>query len=158
MITDILGDIITKVAHELGYKEKISVIKSNRPDLCDYQSDEVFRLTKIYHKNPIDIGEEIVKKINEIDNFNDYFSKVEFCKPGFINLTLSDKFINDLLKIMGNKEKFNLKMPSKIDTYVLDYEKSTKHGIKVISTISIGDMTYNTVKTKYNKFLIVFTP
>ena len=85
MILDVLSDVLTKVANDLGYKENLRVIKSNRPDLCDYQCDEVFKLTKIYHKSPIEIGEEIVKNINELENFNNYFDKVEFCRPGFIN-------------------------------------------------------------------------
>ena len=63
MILDVLSNVITKVANELGYNEALRVIKSNRPDLCDYQCDEVFKLTKIYHKSPIEIGEEIVKEL-----------------------------------------------------------------------------------------------
>ena len=94
MILDVLSNVITKVANSLGYNETLRVIKSNRPDLCDYQCDEVFKLTKIYHKSPIEIGEEIVNKLNNIENFNNYFDKVEFCKPGFINLTISNNLIN----------------------------------------------------------------
>ena len=84
-----------------GYEiENLRVIKSNRPDLCDYQCDDIFKLTKIYHKNPIEIGESVVNELNNISNINDYFDKVEFVKPGFINLTLSNKFINKNLKNM----------------------------------------------------------
>ena len=121
MIIDTLSNIITNIANKLGYNENLRVIKSNRPDLCDYQCDEVFKLSKTYHKSPIEIGEALVSEINKIDNFNDYFDKVEFCRPGFINLTLSNKFINDSLKLMSNKEKFNLKKPEVVETFVLDY-------------------------------------
>ena len=135
MIIDILSKVITDVSNKLGYKEELKVIKSNRPDLCDYQCDEVFKLTKLYHKSPIEIGEEIVNALNKLDNFNDYFDKVEFCKPGFINLTLSNKFINNSLKVMGTNDKFNLKMPSKVDTYVLDYG-----GPNVAKPLHVGHM------------------
>ena len=121
MIIDTLSNIITNIANKLGYNENLRVIKSNRPDLCDYQCDEVFKLSKAYHKSPIEIGETLVSEINKIDNFNDYFDKVEFCRPGFINLTLSNKFINDSLKLMSNNEKFNLKKPEVVETFVLDY-------------------------------------
>ena len=121
MIIDTLSNIITNIANKLGYNEELRVIKSNRPDLCDYQCDEVFKLSKAYHKSPIEIGETLVSEINKIDNFNDYFDKVEFCRPGFINLTLSNKFINDSLKLMSNNEKFNLKKPEVVETFVLDY-------------------------------------
>ena len=135
MITNILSNIITKVANNIGYSETLRVIKSNRPDLCDYQCDEVFKLTKIYHKSPMEIGNDIVSSINELEDFKNYFEKVEFCNPGFINITLSDKFINDSLKLMANNEKFNLTMPNKIDTYVIDYG-----GPNVAKPLHVGHM------------------
>ncbi len=121
MIIDELSKVITLAAKNAGYNEILSVIKSNRPDLCDYQCDEVFKLAKAYHKSPIEIGESIVDSLNKIDNFDDYFEKVEFCKPGFINLTLSNKFINNTLIKMANTDKFNLTKPEKSLTFVLDY-------------------------------------
>ena len=75
MVVDKLSNILTMASNSIGYSA-LKVIKSNRPDLCDYQCDEVFKLAKIYHKNPILIGEEIVNKINELDNFSDYFKEV----------------------------------------------------------------------------------
>ena len=121
MIIDELSKVLTLAAKNAGYNEILSVIKSNRPDLCDYQCDEVFKLAKAYHKSPIEIGESIVDSLNKIDDFDDYFEKVEFCKPGFINLTLSNKFINNTLIKMANTDKFNLTKPEKSLTFVLDY-------------------------------------
>ena len=135
MILDRLSNLITNIANDLGYNETLRVIKSNRPDLCDYQCDEVFKLTKKYHKSPIEIGEQLVGKINEIDNFSEYFDKVEFCKPGFINMTISNKFINDSLKLMSNNDKFNLSIPSTIETYVVDYG-----GPNVAKPLHVGHM------------------
>lgn len=121
MILEVLSDILTGVSNSLGYNEPLRVKKSNRPDLCDYQCDEVFKLTKIYHKSPVEIGEQLVSEINKVSNFDDYFEKVEFCRPGFINITVSNKFINNSLKMMNSRDKFNLKKPDKLETYVLDY-------------------------------------
>lgn len=135
MILEILSNVLTNVAKNLGYNETLRVINSNRPDLCDYQCDEVFKLSKIYHKSPLEIGEELVSKIKEIDNFNDYFNNVEFCKPGFINITVSNKFINNSLKLMGANDKFNLKKPNKILTYVIDYG-----GPNVAKPLHVGHM------------------
>ena len=135
MVIDILSNVITDVAKSIGYNETLRVIKSNRPDLCDYQCDEVFKLTKIYHKSPIEIGEELVNGLNELEDFNYYFDKVEFCKPGFINITISNNLINESLKLMSNNPKFNLKTPSKIDTYVVDYG-----GPNVAKPLHVGHM------------------
>lgn len=133
---DILENIITDVTNNLGYTvDNMTVIKSNRPDLCDYQCDQVFKLAKQYHKNPMEIGEEITRKINELENFNDYFEKVEFVRPGFINITLSNKFINNKLKNMYNNPKFDIKLPSVKETYFMDYG-----GPNVAKPLHVGHM------------------
>lgn len=133
---DILENIITDVTNSLGYTvDNMTVIKSNRPDLCDYQCDQVFKLAKQYHKNPMEIGEEITHKINELENFNDYFEKVEFVRPGFINITLSNNFINNKLKNMYNNPKFDIKLPSIKETYFMDYG-----GPNVAKPLHVGHM------------------
>ena len=133
---DILENIITDVTNSLGYTvDNMTVIKSNRPDLCDYQCDQVFKLAKQYHKNPMEIGEEITHKINELENFNDYFEKVEFVRPGFINITLSNNFINNKLKNMYNNPKFDIKLPSVKETYFMDYG-----GPNVAKPLHVGHM------------------
>lgn len=133
---NILENIITDVTNGLGYTvDSMTVIKSNRPDLCDYQCDQVFKLAKQYHKNPMEIGEEITHKINELENFNDYFEKVEFVRPGFINITLSNNFINNKLKNMYNNPKFDIKLPSVRETYFMDYG-----GPNVAKPLHVGHM------------------
>lgn len=134
MVIDVLSNVLTHISNSLGYDE-LRVIKSNRPDLCDYQCDGVFNLAKKYKKNPILIGEEIVENAKKLENFDNYFEKVEFCKPGFINITLSNKFINNVLKEMENKPKFNLKTPDKIETFVIDYG-----GPNVAKPLHVGHM------------------
>ena len=133
---NILENIITDVTNSLGYTvDNMTVIKSNRPDLCDYQCDQVFKLAKQYHKNPMEIGEEITCKINELENFSDYFEKVEFVRPGFINITLSNKFINNKLKNMYNNPRFDIKLPSVKETYFMDYG-----GPNVAKPLHVGHM------------------
>ena len=135
MILDILSDIITKEAYKLGYRDNLRVIKSNRPDLCDYQCDEVFKLTKKYHKSPAEIGTSLVNSINELENFDDYFAKVDFCAPGFINITISNCLINNSLRMMYSNNKFNIKMPDKIKTFVIDYG-----GPNIAKPLHVGHM------------------
>lgn len=131
-----LEKIITNVTNSLGYEiDSMTVIKSNRPDLCDYQCDQVFKLAKQYHKSPIEIGEEITNKINELEDFDNYFDKVEFARPGFINITLSNKFINNKLKMMTINEKFDIKLPSQKEIYFMDYG-----GPNVAKPLHVGHM------------------
>lgn len=120
MILNTLNNILNNVLKELNYEIDTPVIKSNRPELCDYQFDGVFKLASIYHKNPVEIGEDIVSKINELDNFNDYFKEVTFVKPGFVNMKISDKLINKILVKMNDNPKFNIEQHNDL-TFVLDY-------------------------------------
>lgn len=135
MINDILNKLVKESFIKNGYDIEARVIKSNRPELCDYQCDDIFKVAKAYHKNPIIVGEEIVTSLNDISNFNDYFDKVEFVKPGFINMTISNKLINELLVKMSSEEKFNITMPDKREKFVLDYG-----GPNVAKPLHVGHM------------------
>ena len=135
MVRKTLEKIVTLAVKEAGYEGDVKVIKSNRPDLCDYQFDGIFALSKMYHKSPIEIGEAICTCLNNQDNFNDYFDKVEFVKPGFLNMTLSSKFINSMLINMNENEKFSLEKPEHIETYVIDYG-----GPNIAKPLHVGHM------------------
>lgn len=115
MILEILSNIIKE-----HIDTDIMVKKSNRPDLCDYQFDGIFKLASISHKNPIELGEELVKNINDRSDFNEYFKKVEFVKPGFINMTISDKLINKILRNMNDDSHFLIKQDNS-KSFILDY-------------------------------------
>jgi arginyl-tRNA synthetase len=132
MIIDVLEQKLNEI---LDYDIKFHVIISNRPELCDYQCDDVFKLAKLLHKNPIEIGNNIIEKINNIENFNDYFESVTFVPPGFINIKVSNKLINNILKKMNSEEKFGLKKPEKQELFFLDYG-----GPNVAKPLHVGHM------------------
>ena len=130
-----LESVLKQVFIEKGYNvDSVRVIKSNRPDLCDFQCDDIFRLAKENHKNPIEIGEEIVIGINEIKDFNKYFSKVEFCKPGFINMTVSNEFINENVRKLKDNLLYDVNNVNK-ETYVMDFG-----GANVAKPLHVGHM------------------
>ncbi|MDD3453090.1 MAG: arginine--tRNA ligase [Bacilli bacterium] len=136
MILEVLNEQLKKVLDKLNYQaEEIKIIKSNRPDLCDYQYDGIFKLASVYHQSPIEIGIKIEEELKKIDNFNNYFDKVEFVKPGFLNINISNKLINDILIYMNNNEKLGLKQPEKKETYFLDYG-----GPNIAKPLHVGHM------------------
>lgn len=124
-----IENIINKKIENLEYG-KVTVISSDRKDLCDFQCNDSFRLAKMHHKAPMVIGEEIVSLIKDID----IFSKVEFVNPGFINIKVSDKLINDFLIKMNDSENFGLKENSD-EVYFLDYG-----GYNVAKPLHIGHL------------------
>lgn len=94
-------------------------LKISSSDKADYQINSVFMIAKDKHVNPKEIGEMIESKINEQPDVKDYFRKVEFVMPGFINLFVSDKLINKHINSYitnGFIEKTDSK-----DVYFLDY-------------------------------------
>lgn len=135
MVTSLLEEKIKEALDTLNYDCAAKVVVSNRPDLCDYQFDLAFSLAKVLHKAPIVIANEIVEAIKTLSDFEDYFSNVEACNPGFVNMTLSDKFINNQLNLMLVNDKFNLKKPSQVDTYVIDYG-----GPNIAKPLHVGHM------------------
>lgn len=129
-----LEQIFQNVFDKMGYDISVKVIKSNRIDLCDYQCDNVFALAKQYHKNPIEIGQELVDELNKISDFDDYFEEILFVKPGFINIKVSNKFINKYIRILKND--FKALIPKmKSETYVLDFG-----GPNVAKPLHVGHM------------------
>ncbi len=131
-----LEALITKITNKIGYKvNKMRVVKSNRPDLCDYQCDDVFKLSKEFHKNPMMIGEEIVRELNTLEDFDVYFKCVEFVKPGFINMTLSNTFINSNIKDLQNSSTLGIDRTIQPETFVLDYG-----GPNVAKPLHVGHM------------------
>lgn len=76
--------------------ENLSVVFSNRPELCDYQSNFAMILAKKIGKKPFVLAEKIVKNIKKSDFFE--FSAV---MPGFVNIKVKDcalsNFANDIM-------------------------------------------------------------
>ena len=97
---------------------KVTVIPSNRPDLCDFQIDEAFKLAKELHKSPFEIANEIVEKIKKVDSIDDLLTSIEVVN-GFINIKISDSFINRVIKVMNNTPKYNIKEDNK--KVIMDY-------------------------------------
>lgn len=85
-------DYLKRIIIDLGYEiDNVSLIKTSRPDLGQFQINEAFVLGKKYHKKPREIGEEIVAKL---DN---RFKNVNIAGAGFINLTFCDDILCDYL-------------------------------------------------------------
>jgi arginyl-tRNA synthetase len=134
MYIEELNKVLESVFKNLGYDIQPNFTVSNRPDLCDYQSNDIFKIAKQYHKNPIEVGNQVAEKLNNLKNKDKYFSNIEFVKPGFINVKLSDKFINKYVKLTDKDIKKTV-TPSKKETYVIDYG-----GPNVAKPLHVGHM------------------
>lgn len=120
---------IENILNEAGYAgAKINV--SNRPDLGDYQFNGAFTLAKELHKSPMVIADEIVSKLEN----NQSFKKVTNA-GGFVNLTLSDKFLSEYLNKIITDFKVNTYHVDTNETIFLDYG-----GANVAKALHVGHL------------------
>ena len=130
---DLLKDMLEKCLKKLDYPVvEAMVIKSNRPDLCDYQYDGAFKLAKALHNSPVNIGNEIIRVFKEINDMN-ILDSID-CVGGFINFKLSANYINKLVNKMIDSASYNVSMPKK-EAVVLDYG-----GANVAKPLHVGHL------------------
>lgn len=84
-IKDLIVKNLTVAFKKCGFETQPNVVFSARPELCDYQCNNVFALAKQLGKTPIEVGKLIVDNLEE----NDYY-KTTFLPPAFINFSLTD--------------------------------------------------------------------
>ena len=130
-IITIINNKIKDIFKECGYElDKIDLKKSSRKDLGDYQINECMSLAKSYHKSPQSIANEVADQMNS----HDEFVNVNVAGPGFINITLSEKFLLDNVNsVLDNpKELIDKEEPKKI---VIDYG-----GANVAKALHVGHL------------------
>ena len=116
-ILDIISDKMQKAFQEAGYDASYGrVTVSNRPDLCEYQCNGALAAAKVYKCAPIQIANAVAEKLPKED-----FSMCEAVMPGFLNLKLSDSFLQSYLEGMRNAEDFGVEKFGAGQTVVVDY-------------------------------------
>lgn len=122
-----LKNVINKAGYETG---KLFLEPSNRRDLGEYQLNDAMQLAKKYHENPRIIAEKIVKELEK----NSCVTNVNIAGPGFINFSLSEEYICDIVNKMHSDLFSNIdkKTPKKI---IIDYG-----GANVAKTLHVGHL------------------
>ena len=63
-ILNVITDAVRTAFVLAGYDAELGRVSiSNRPDLCEYQSNGAMAGAKQYHKKPMDIANEVVEKL-----------------------------------------------------------------------------------------------
>lgn len=130
-ILDIISNKMQQAFSQAGYDASYGrVTVSNRPDLCEYQCNGALAAAKAYKCAPIQIATAVAEKLNADD-----FSMIDAVMPGFINLKLSDKFLQDYLENMRTAEDFGVEKIGNGKTIVVDYG-----GANVAKPLHIGHL------------------
>lgn len=77
------------------------VIRSDRPDLGQFQCNGALAAAKQHKKNPREVATKIVEHLQG----NDMFQSLELAGPGFINIKLTDAYLADVVKAAEQVEK-----------------------------------------------------
>ncbi len=122
---------IKNLIEEAGYKiDNFTLEVSKRKELGDYQINDCMSLAKIYHKSPVEIAKDIVKKLETNKNL----TNINIAGPGFINISLSALFLTSFMNDIKQDIKLNIDKvhPRKI---ILDYG-----GANVAKTLHVGHL------------------
>ncbi len=110
-----------------GDTPEFSIEVSDDKSHGDYSTNVALVLAKTLGKNPQDVAEEIRNKIK-----SNLFSKIEIAGPGFINFFISEKYLQDQIKIvLKQKNKFG----------DLKIGKGKKVNVEFISANPTGPLT-----------------
>lgn len=117
-IIELITAELESAFEQAGYgKELAKVTLSNRPDLCEYQSNGAMAGAKTYKKAPIMIAEDVVNYLKD----SKCISEAAAVKPGFINLKINPEFVADYLNKMNEDEDLGLTKAENPKTIVVDY-------------------------------------
>lgn len=116
-ILDMITAKMQRAFQDAGYDASFGrVTVSNRPDLCEYQCNGALAAAKQYHCAPIQIARAVAEKLDAGD-----YSLVDAVMPGFINLKLSDRFLQNYLEEMRTAENLGVEKIGAGKTIVVDY-------------------------------------
>lgn len=145
-IKDLLNTRIKAAMIKVGVPEDFSPIisESSRPEFGDFQANGAMAAAKEMGSNPRQLALNILDKIN-LDGIAD---KVEIAGPGFINIFLSNEFLNKTIQNLISQKSLGVLKP-KPQKVVIDYSSPNlakeMHVGHLRSTI-IGDAVSRTLE------------
>jgi arginyl-tRNA synthetase len=135
-LVSVLSDIVGEVFVSQDLPRDLGTVKvSDRPDLAQFQCNGAMAAAKIAKKNPREIAQTICDALST----NQIFFKTEIAGPGFINLDVTDNFLQSQLKILSEDGRFGVPVLSD-GKIILDYG-----GMNVAKAMHVGHLRPNVI-------------
>lgn len=93
------------------------VVKSARPDLCQFQCNGALAVAKSAGKNPRELAQAIMDQLKQLP----MFEKIEIAGPGFLNFTLTDSYIIDHAATVSTDDTLGCDTSAKDCRVVIDF-------------------------------------
>lgn len=127
-----ITQIIKNTAENLGLEEinKIVVSFSNRPELCDFQTNYAMLIAKKMGVSPIEVANKIVESLKDCKGYD--FSAV---MPGFINVKVKENKLNEFSNFVLNDENAGIEKVENPRLVFFDYG-----GANVAKELHVGHL------------------
>jgi arginyl-tRNA synthetase len=113
-----LSKIVQDKFEQHGYSREYGAVNiSNRQDLCQFQCNGALAAAKKYNKPPIVIAKEIAADLKNYE----CFENVSAANPGFINISIKDRYLVDYLTDMSTDKKYGCVEAAEPLTIIVDY-------------------------------------
>ena len=146
-IKNIIQHNLKEAYNKCGYDIEPQVVFSGRPEICDFQSNNIFQVAKQNGKNPVELGKQIADSIDTSSGLYE----VSFVPPAFINFSLTLKGLSEVANFLKNDKDTGINRQSHHDTVFIDYG-----GANVAKELHIGHLRSPIIGealSRLNKFL-----
>lgn len=100
-LTTLFSDAFTAAGYDAAFG---TVVRSNRPDLGQFQCNGALPAGKRAGKNPREVAEAVVAQLQG----NDMIAELSIAGPGFINITVTDKALAEAVTAYGANDRFGI--------------------------------------------------
>lgn len=122
MLNNRLTALLSRAFEAAGYDGALgATVKSQRPDLAQFQCNGAMGAAKTYKKNPFSICEEVIEKTLALPESETMIETIEAVRPGFINIILKDSYLAGYMNELLSDARAGVPVDEETKTIVLDY-------------------------------------
>lgn len=120
LVRDLLQKIFSDALQELFSVEDVpEIVTATSEEFGHYQCNEALKLSKSLKKNPRDIAQNLVKHLEE--KKHPVWQNLSIAGPGFINITLSAKYVANDLTFMYQDQHLGVPLPVDKKKILVDF-------------------------------------
>lgn len=117
-ITEVLSEKVGAAFEKCGLDASYGQVSvSDRLDLCQFQCNGSFAAAKVRKTAPLAIAEEVCAVLRE----EEYIKSADACRPGFINIVLTDAHLAEILAAQSADENLGVPQIGAGKKIIIDY-------------------------------------